>query len=1107
VSSPVPQRQPARDIPYGAEIISAAATDPSGWLILGRPNDGLVPTKRISDLLGGPFGIGGVIPGPEPAGGVEGDLFCRDVSVTSSEYLAVRASIVAGAKVNPLDEDPESVITDVLARLRDLGLRLVCDPRWTNGTSGARLASPDEDCSRILIVTAALESGASRPDRQSVWDLVNSLAAHARHSQIVVVTAERCRCPGDAADLRAQGIQVHEGPTDWKSWFYGQMASFSHIIFTASGLQSSARQWIDVTQPQAMKVLFWPWLASREMAVLGPITAGDELAGLDQVRRSVEERIREIAPWADALWCETRQDADFLASSLPGKAIFHLPTALRADRSRREVGDRSGVAVVAVEGHDVIAGSEDAAVRVLHKILPQIHWRDRDVKCTVVSEYPSPMLEEAAALSGAEIVRSARFEEVVRSSRLLIAAHGYGSGQSGVIKTALEAGTPFIATPFALGALDIGPLRRLAIHGSDPDIATRSWGLLSDDSHWAKFSRAAARFVAGEYSDEKRTFALRSALAFCGVEVGKAEQRWPPLDDHTVRRPRVRPVRVDLRPHGAPEPSPLSGPEPTRERERYRLWVERHGPNPEALLAIRQDLERMRHRPTFSIVVPVFNTEPRILLETIDSIRAQVYADWQLCIANDGSDRAETLEVLASLSGDPAIVVVNLPSSKGISGATNAAIEVADGDYVTFVDHDDLLKPHALAQVARWIDADPTLDVIYSDEDKVGVEGYLYDPHFKPDWSPDQLMNHNYVSHLTVARRSLLAAVGGLRSDYDGSQDHDLMLRLAEVTDRVAHIPEPLYTWRAVPGSAADVVDAKPYALDASRRAISDALIRRGYSGRVDTTRIPGCFRARYDLRGKPRVTIIIPTKDGAELLKRCIDSVLELSSYKNFEILIIDNQSTDRRTLGYLAQTPARVIRYPYRFNYARMMNYAARLVECDALLFLNNDTKVITPDWIQALLELAMRPEVGAVGGRLYFPDGSPQHEGIMVGIWGGWAGNVNFGGYWNRGDLIRNASAVTGACTMIRPSVYWRVGGNDERLRIAYNDVDLCLRIRQAGYEVVYTPFAELLHYESASRSGYEHPMDGPLFGTRWHPRDTVDPYYSPMLSDHQPFAIRV
>ena len=275
----------------------------------------------------------------------------------------------------------------------------------------------------------------------------------------------------------------------------------------------------------------------------------------------------------------------------------------------------------------------------------------------------------------------------------------------------------------------------------------------------------------------------------------------------------------------------------------------------------------------------------------------------------------------------------------------------------------------------------------------------------------------------------------------------------------------------------------------------------------MDATSDIGRFRARYPIPGQPKVSIIIPTKDRAELLRGCIDSITDRSTYRNYEIVVVDNQSSEREALRYLATGPARVIRYPERFNYARMMNLAARSVECDALLFLNNDTEVITPEWIEGLLEHAMRPEVGAVGGRLFLAGGEPQHEGIMLAVGGGWAQNVNHRGYWGRGELTRDVSAVTGACTMIRPSVFWHVGGNDERLRVAYNDVDLCLRIRQAGYEIVYTPFVELHHYESASRSGYEHPLDGPLFGTRWHPRDYVDPYYSPVLSERHPFKIRI
>jgi GT2 family glycosyltransferase len=504
--------------------------------------------------------------------------------------------------------------------------------------------------------------------------------------------------------------------------------------------------------------------------------------------------------------------------------------------------------------------------------------------------------------------------------------------------------------------------------------------------------------------------------------------------------------------------------------------------------------------------MPVYNTERDVLTDAIDSVRAQIYEQWQLCIANDGSSRPETLEVLASLRADPSIRLIDLPGGAGISGATNAALAQADGEFIALLDHDDVLKPHALAQVARWLDVEPTLDVIYSDEDKLDDRGALYDPHLKPDWSPDQLTAQNYVCHLTVARKTLVEAIGGFRSAFDGSQDYDLILRLTEQTDRVAHIPEPLYSWRAVPGSAAAVADAKPYAIEAAGRALSDALIRRGYDGRVDTTNHLGCFRVRYPIPGQPRVSIIIPTKDGVHLLRRCVESILDRTTYGNYEFVVIDNQSSDGETLAYLAAFPGRVLRYPHRFNYARMMNLAARSVECDALLFLNNDTEVISPDWIESLLEHAMRPEVGAVGCRLFFENGDPQHEGIVVGVCG-WAHNLNHKGYWARGDLVRNVSAVTGACTMIRPEVFWRIGGNDERLRVAYNDVDLCLRIRQAGYQIVYTPAAELYHYESSSRGGYEHYEDGPLFGIRWHPKELGDPYYSPLFDRYRPFEIRV
>jgi GT2 family glycosyltransferase len=484
-----------------------------------------------------------------------------------------------------------------------------------------------------------------------------------------------------------------------------------------------------------------------------------------------------------------------------------------------------------------------------------------------------------------------------------------------------------------------------------------------------------------------------------------------------------------------------------------------------------------------------------------------VYPNWELCIGDDGSTAPETLDVLARHEREePRIRVVRLPGQQGISAATNAAIALATGDFVGFLDHDDELKPHALGEIALLLDDQPDLDLIYTDEDKREPDGRLVDPFFKPDWSPDHLMSRNYVCHLLVVRRHLLDRLGGLRSDYDGSQDYDLVLRATEQTDRIAHIHEPLYTWRKVPGSTSGESGAKPWALDAARRALAAALDRRGTPGEVVDGLHPTTYRVRYAIRGRPKVSIVIPTRDRVDLLRNCIDSVLARSTYTNCEILVLDNESSTADTLAYLADLPGRVVRYPHRFNYARMMNLAAHEATGDLLLFLNNDTQVITPDWLEAMVEHAQRPEVGIVGPRLLYPNGQPQHEGTIVGHMGGHAGNVDHGGYWGLGDIVRNCSAVTGACLMVRPSVYAEIGGHDERLRIAWNDVDLCLRVRQAGYQVVYTPYAELYHVEGGTRGIHAHVDDDDFFEARWFTQRCMDPYYNANLDRRRPFQIR-
>jgi GT2 family glycosyltransferase len=562
-------------------------------------------------------------------------------------------------------------------------------------------------------------------------------------------------------------------------------------------------------------------------------------------------------------------------------------------------------------------------------------------------------------------------------------------------------------------------------------------------------------------------------------------------------------VRVPLRPATVADPPALFVPDTLSEDERYELWHERRGPNDEVVAAIGAAAAAAAYQPTISVLMPVCETEAWMLEAAVESVLAQAYPNWQLCLADDASERRETLAALESVARrDKRIVVTKLEERSGISAATNAALSLATGDYVTFLDHDDVLKPHALAQVVRWLNTDPTLDLLYSDEDKLNTAGRFTEARWKPDWSPNLLLCQNYVCHLLVLRRSLIESLGGMRSEYDGSQDYDLVLRAADATDRIAHIPDSLYSWRMHEKSAASLGDNKPWAWMAAQRALGDWLYRREDLGGTGGWAQEGAWfdvhRVRFRRSGEPKVSIIIPTRNGRHLLGQCIESVLGRTVYSNYELVVVDNQSDDPATLEFLSTLPGKVLRYPHEFNYPRQLNLAVASVECDLLVFLNNDTEVATADWLDRLIEQAMRPEVGAVGPRLRFPNGDVQHEGILIGAWRGHANSIEWGNWWRMGDLLRDVSAVTGACMATRPGVYWRVGGYDERLRVAYNDVDYCLRLHQAGYQVVFEPDAELYHAEGSTRGLVEDPEDAPLFNERWRPRSSCDPYYNPNLN---------
>lgn len=518
------------------------------------------------------------------------------------------------------------------------------------------------------------------------------------------------------------------------------------------------------------------------------------------------------------------------------------------------------------------------------------------------------------------------------------------------------------------------------------------------------------------------------------------------------------PVQPDEATHSAVESSAYT----------YRV------PNPEPS-EVRGTLLRLTESPLFSVIVPVYNTDPVLLRQTIESVQAQWYPNWELILVDDHSQPATVGEALYGLT-DPRISVVRLEENKRISGATNEGIRRAAGEYIVFLDHDDELTPDCLYELALCIDGEKP-DYLYSDEDKLSVDGSFTEPFFKPDWSPDTMMSIMLTCHVSCVRRSLALEVGGLRSEYDGSQDWDFVLRVTERARRISHIPKVLYHWRIIPKSCASDLQAKPYAIQASKAAREDALRRRGLSGElVPVPELPGYFRTHYHLQGKPLISIVIPTKNNGEVLKTCIDSIFERSTYRNFEVLVINNGSTDTSTLQYLAELRHRdqvkVLDHDVPFNYSEINNYGIRHSRGELLVFLNDDTEVISPDWLDYMGGYAQLAHVGAVGAKLLYPQTlAVQHTGVVNFTHGPDHAFKNMGasdpGYFCRNLLEHNWVAVTGACLMIERKKFDAVGGFDEDLAVAYNDVALCFSLVEHGWYQVVCPSVQLLHYESLSR----------------------------------------
>jgi GT2 family glycosyltransferase len=553
----------------------------------------------------------------------------------------------------------------------------------------------------------------------------------------------------------------------------------------------------------------------------------------------------------------------------------------------------------------------------------------------------------------------------------------------------------------------------------------------------------------------------------------------------------------------------------------YQEWVARYDLlTAEGRQELLARLPSLRKKPLFSVLMPVYDTQEVWLRRAVQSVVEQVYPHWELCIADDASRAPHVKRVLDELAAsDPRIRVVHRQANGHISAASNSALGLARGEYIALLDHDDELPPHALFRVAEELDAWPDAAIVYSDEDKIDERGVRLDPYFKPDWNPDLFCSHNLVSHLGAYRTGLVRELGGFREGLEGSQDWDLALRVSEKVrpEQIRHIPAVLYHWRILRGSTALAPGEKSYAEVAARKAIQDHFGR----GQIDAEALPGATaglqRARYRLLEPPLVSLIIPTRDSLPLLKACVESLLSRTDYPRYELIVVDNQSSDAAALSYLQQLEqrgaARVIRYPKPFNYSDINNLAAREARGALLGFLNNDLEVIERGWLLEMASHAVRKEIGAVGARLLFPNGTVQHAGIFLGLGRDRvAGTPHRGfprssfGHFGRAAVIQDFSAVSAACLLMRKEVFEEAAGFDAaNLPVSYNDIDLCLRLREKGYRILWTPYAELYHKESATRGSDEAPEKRERFLTeveymrrRWGHLLESDPFFNPNLS---------
>ncbi|MFZ3383347.1 MAG: glycosyltransferase family 2 protein [Candidatus Methanoperedens sp.] len=542
----------------------------------------------------------------------------------------------------------------------------------------------------------------------------------------------------------------------------------------------------------------------------------------------------------------------------------------------------------------------------------------------------------------------------------------------------------------------------------------------------------------------------------------------------------------------------------------YEIWISCNEPNEDELKQQRVDAKKFNYIPLISIITPVYNTTPNILKETIQSVLKQTYDNWELCIVDGNSKGEELKNILTDFSQiDKRIHVNFLDQNLGISGNSNKALQFAKGEFISLLDHDDLLAPFAIFEMVKTLNQDPELDFIYSDKDIISEDGkQRLEPLFKPDWSPEIMLSTNYLTHLCVIRKSLVDKMGGFLSDTDGAQDWELFMRVMENTNKIHHISKILYHWRESETSCALAGStAKPYIFDAQRNVLHNHLKRLGKSAELILIP-PGIWRIKWAIKVKDKISIIIPTKDNIKKLKPCVESILNKSSYQNFEIIIIDTGSKEPESLAYnnkiSINTKIKIINYNKQFNYSAVNNLGEKYATGEILLFLNDDTEVITSDWLEEMAGWIQQDEIGVVGAKLLKPDNTIQHAGVILGMQG-FAGHPfagakdNFNGPFGSTEWYRDYLAVTGACMMIRKKVFEEAGGFSESFILMGSDVELCLRIGKKGYRIVCTPFAKLVHHEASTRNKYIPPQDFILSYEYYeHFLKKRDPYYNINLS---------